>query len=32
MNKNYIALCASVTTMSCTAMVLIYKLMKKAMI
>ena len=29
MNKNYIALCASVTTMTCTAMVMIYKLVNK---
>lgn len=29
MDKNYIALCASVTTMTCTAMVIIYKLVNK---
>lgn len=31
MNKNYIALCASITTMTCTAMVIIYKLVNKVM-
>ena len=29
MDKNYIVLCASVTAMTCTAMVIIYKLVNK---